>query len=370
MSASDSRRPPARLCAFLLFISLVLGSAAVMAQTSPRAAEHDGFGRMVFDWDGPVKFSAETVNSQLIVRFDKPIAGDPRVVLKPLSRYLKGVTISPDRKMVTFPLAVPVQVKSFQTGGNSVVVDLSEDKKANSSSAPPPPPAQVIPPAEVPAIPPAEAPAKGKDAAAKPAETAKPAEPAKPAPPVQPQGPATDLMVRGGEHTGFNRLVFDWPKPVGYSVDEAGATVSINFDRLANLNVTSLKAALPPDVGFLEAKGNGKGTSVILSLPQGMRVRHFTNGPRVAVDLVRPAGAPPPPRPNGAAAPPLAPAPGTEEQPPALKPLDQPAVPPAEAKTNGNGKPPAAPPPAAANGTAEGEPAPLRPGDEIRPVPA
>jgi hypothetical protein len=363
VGVSDSRRWWMGLLATLFLVVALATNAA--AQTSPRAAEHEGFGRMVFDWSGPVKFSAETVNSQLIVRFDKPISGDPKVVLKPLARYLKGVTLSPDRKMVTFPLAVPVQVKSFQTGTHSVVVDLSEVKNPTSSSAPPPPPEQVIPPAEAPAIPPAEAGAKPKDITAKAPEPAKP-----PPPPTQPQGPATDLMVRGGEHTGFNRLVFDWPKPVGYSVDEAGATVSINFDRLANVNVTSLKGALPPDVGYLESKGNGKGTSIILSLPSGMRVRHFTNGPRVAVDLVRPAGAPPPPRANGAAAPPLAPAPGTEEQPPALKPLEQQGIPPAEAaapaKANGNGKPSAAAPPATPT-PAQGEP-PARPGDEIRPV--
>ncbi|WP_068489842.1 tetratricopeptide repeat protein [Paramagnetospirillum marisnigri] len=299
----------------LLALFLLLGSLGVAwAQSTPRAAEHDGFGRMVFDWDGPVKFSADLVNNQLVVRFDKPIAGDPKVVLKPLARYLKGVTLSPDRKMATFPLAVPVQIKSFQTS-SSVVVDLVETKTPTSSTAPSPAPATETP----------------KD----PASTAAGAKPA--AAPPTPAGPATDLMVRGGEHTGFNRLVFDWPKPVTYSVDEAGGQVSITFDRPANVNVTSLKAALPPDVGFLESKAVGKGTSVVLSLPPGMRVRHFTSGPRVAMDLVRPAGAPPPPRTNGAAAPPLAPAPGTEEQPPSLKPLAQ------------------APPPAAANGKANGK---------------
>lgn len=137
--ADSVRRWRAVLSAGMLLVLLIGFAAAAWAQSTPRAAGHDTFGRMVFDWDGPVKFSAETVNSQLIVRFDKPIAGDPKVVLKPLAKYLKGVTLSPDRKMATFPLAVPVQVKSFQTG-NSVVVDLSE-AKASSSSSPPPPPA-------------------------------------------------------------------------------------------------------------------------------------------------------------------------------------------------------------------------------------
>lgn len=298
----------------LVLLVLLTSIGTAIAQSTPRAAEHDGFGRLVFDWDGPVKFSAEVVNNQLVVRFDKPIVGDPKVVLKPLARYLKGVTVSPDRKMATFPLAVPVQLKSFQTS-TSVVVDLVESKTPTSSTAPPPAPATETP--------------------KEPPTAAKPTTPVAPQTPAA-SSPAIDLMVRGGEHTGFNRLVFDWPKPVGYSVDEAGGRVSINFDRPANVNVTSLKASLPPDVGFLDSKIAGTATSVTLSLPPGMRVRHFTSGPRIAVDLVRPAGAAPPPRTNGATPPPLAPALGSEEQPPALKPLAQSAPP--NSNGGGNGK--------------------------------
>jgi hypothetical protein len=273
-----------------LLVLLALPLAAAVAQSTPRAAEHDGFGRMVFDWDGPVQWSADLINGQLVVRFDKPVAGDPKALLKPLSKYVKGVTLSPDRRIVSFPLAAPVQVKSFLTG-SSVVVDLVEAKA-------PPAPAQAV------AAPPPAQPAA--QPASKPAE------------------PPTDLMVRGGEHTGFNRLVFDWPKPVGYTVDEASGRAVISFDHPATLNVVSLKASLPPDVEYVESRPAGKGTAIVLSIPAGMRVRHFTSGSKVAVDLVRPAGAAPPPRAVGVQPPPLAPAPGAEEQPAALQPLGTP----------------------------------------------
>jgi len=278
--------------------------------SSPRAADHDGYGRMVFDWDGPVSFTAEQADGRLVVRFDKPISGDPKAVVKPLSRYLKGATLSPDRTTATFPLTGPVQIKTLRSG-NAVVIDLSPDKTPPQASPPPPP-----------ATPPAARPVAATATVPPPAAAApSPAAPAPaPATPAAPAIPATELMVRGGEHTGFNRLVFDWPKTVGYTVEEAGDKVTIAFDRPANLNVTSLRAALPPDVGFLEARPAGKGTAVVLSLPSGMRVRHFASGPRVALDLVRAAGTTPP-RANGAPPPPLAPAPGSADQPPALKPL-------------------------------------------------
>ncbi|MGE5547236.1 MAG: hypothetical protein ACM33T_10080, partial [Solirubrobacterales bacterium] len=301
---------------FLSFLALIgllaLAPLTAIAQSTPRAAEHDGFGRMVFDWDAPLRWSADVVNNELVLRFEKPVAGDPRALLKPLGKYLKSVTISPDRRMVSFPLAVPVQVKSFTTG-NSTVVDLLETAQPTASVAQPAPPA--------------------KAAAGAPAE------------------PAVDLMVRGGEHTGFNRLVFDWPQPVGYSVNLADGKVVVSFDRPARLNATALEASLPADVKFVETRPAGKGTAVVLALPADMRVRHFTTGPRVALDLVRPAGSPPPPRAAGTPAPPLAPAPGASEQPPALKPLAQePApTPPVEdlAKRLPPPRPEAAPPAAA-----------------------
>ncbi len=315
----DMCKPVSHLLITLL-LALLLGAplGGALAQNTPRAAEHDGFGRIVFDWDAPVQWSVDVVNTQLIVRFNRPIVGDPKVLLRPLARYLKGVTVSADRKMATFPLAVPVQTKTFLSG-NNVVIDLSESRVATASAAPPPPAATPTPEAKL---------VKG---ASPP-----------PPPPAEPAGPPTDLMVRGGEHTGFNRLVFDWPKAVGYTVDQGGSQAVITFDKPANLNVVSLKAALPPDVAFVESRPSGKGTAIVLALPVEMRLRHFTSGFKVAVDLVRPAGSAPPPRAAGVQPPPLAPAPGTDEQPPALKPLGPQAQPSSPVQTlaeNAKGSP-------------------------------
>ncbi|MCR6631182.1 MAG: hypothetical protein NVV74_14665 [Magnetospirillum sp.] len=270
----------------VLLAVLALAPAGALAQSTPRAAEHDTFGRMVFDWDGPVQWSADVVNGQLVVRFEKPIAGDPKALLKPLSKYLKGVTLSPDRRMATFSLALPVQVKSF-VSGTSTVIDLIEARNAQ-------PPAAAAP------TPPPVAPAKVAQSAG---------------------APATDLMVRGGEHEGFNRLVFDWPKPVGYTVGTQDGQVVIAFDSPANLNVTSLEAALPTDVRFVEARPQGKGTAVVLAVPPGTTTKHFTSGPKVAVDLLRPPS-------SAAPAPAPIPAKTAEAKPEPVKPEPPKAEPP------------------------------------------
>lgn len=311
----------------LLLTALIMGGAVhdAWAQTTPRGAQHPTFGRMVFDWPGPVQWTAETVgDTQLVVRFDKPVAGDPKTLVKALPKYLKSAKLSADRREVSFELLRPVQLKTFQSG-TSTVVDMTETKAA----AKPPPPVVM----------------------AKPAEPAPPPEPVKTAPPTAPTpvaAPATDIMVRGGEHTGFNRLVFDWPKSVGYSVTSTDSTATIAFDRPARVNATALAAALPPDVKVADIRPQGAGTAIILDIPAGMRVRHFTSGPKVAVDLVRAAGTEPP-RGTGAPPPPLAPAMGTSEPLPAAnipEPAPQPPVAAAPASSPAAAEPPAAPKPA------------------------
>lgn len=290
--ARPSSCPPFRaplLAVLALAAALAWTPPMAWAQSTPRGAAHETFGRMVFDWDGPVQWSAEVVNGQLVVRFEKPISGDPAALIKPLSKYLKGVTLSPDRRMATFSLAVPVQVKSFVSGA-STVIDLTENKSA------PPLPAATQP-------------------------TPPPVAPAKVAP--NPGVPVTDLSVRGGEHQNFNRLVFDWPKAVGYTVSTQNGQMVIAFDRPANLNATSLEAALPSDVRFLEARPEGKGTAIVLAVPPGMTAKHFTSGPKVAVDLVKPPPGFKPPeakQPEPVKPEPAKPAPVKAEPPPVTPP--------------------------------------------------
>lgn len=250
------------LLALPVLLFLCLGP--VLAETTPRAAAHGDFGRMVFDWSGAVAWSAKVLGNRLELRFDRPVAGDPHVLLDPLSHYVKGVVVSSDRRTLTFPLAVPVHLKTFMIG-TSTVVDLSE---ADGQSAP----------------------------VAHETKSSR----------------AIDVKVRGAEHDGFNRIVFDWPVAVPYRVVTEGGQVRVSFDAAARIDPASLTGSLPQGVTVAETRAEGKTTLVVLALPAGMTVRHFTSGPKVALDLIPapaktaeiPAGpppsAPPPPPPSAA----------------------------------------------------------------------
>jgi hypothetical protein len=266
-------RPRFRLILFLLFL-LGATDLAYAQQPSPRAAMHDDFVRIVFDWDGPVGHSAEIVNGQLLVRFDRPIKGNVQALAKPLAKVARSISVSSDRLAATFALIRPMTVKSFVGNNNSVVIDLTEGAPTTAAAAPPP--------------------AAGG------------------APPL--------VDARAGDHGSYTRLVFDWPGPVGYSVDKQGGKATISFTKPGRFDLAALKSGLPSDItAALAEPPGGKGVSLVLQVPADTRLRHFTSGNKVVVDVVRAAGAE---APADSAKVPLAPAPGAEEvAQPAIKPL-------------------------------------------------
>ncbi len=295
------------------------------AQASPRAAQHDGYGRMVFDWDGPVGYSADVINGELVLRFDRPIKGDFRSLLRPLSGYLKTVSVSSDRQTATFPLTHPVQVKAFVGNGNAVVVDLMD--KPDEAAPGEAPAARPSPQAEPPPAA-AEAPNEGdgpvsllpQPAPAAPSVPALPAAAPKPRPAAAGPAEPPAVEIRSGEHGSYNRLVFTWPQAVDYKVEKQGGRATLTFAKPARFDLAALQAALPSDMAALSVDGGAKSSNVVLSVPASARLRHFASGNKVVLDVVRDANASPP---AAAAAVPLAPPPGSDVALPAMKPLVQ-----------------------------------------------
>ncbi len=311
-----------RLAILSLLAVLLLALAwPAAAQVPPRGALHDGYARLVFDWDQPVNYSADVVNGELVLRFDHPVNGDFRGVLRPLVKYLRGVSLSGDHKTATLPLAHPVQVKAFTGNNNAVVIDLLDAPASDAGAAPEPAPPSVASTGAGPVslLPPA--PAAGRPSPSPPPATVRPPLPA-------PANVAPAVTVRAGEHGTYNRLVFDWPQAVDYRVKQQDGRATIVFARPARLDMTGVQAGLPSDISVLVAEAGSHDTTVTLSIPPTARLRHFVSGKKVVVDVVRAADSPGPA--DGTEKTPLAPPPGADVALPALQPLihqEQPKLP-------------------------------------------
>ena len=75
----------------------LLAGAAFAGETGDkipvRAADHGDYGRIVFDWNGPVGHSVTVVGRELTVAFDKPMDGSFESVLRWLKVYVSAARL-------------------------------------------------------------------------------------------------------------------------------------------------------------------------------------------------------------------------------------------------------------------------------------
>jgi tetratricopeptide (TPR) repeat protein len=249
-----------------MLMSLALAVAARAEPVTVRAAPHDGFGRIVFNWPTPVPYTAESEGSRVVIRFGRPIETDLGAVIRVLGTYVRAGDVGADGRSVVLATVGNLSVRAFDLG-SAVVLDLMEAD--------------------------AQPPAKAAGAPAAPPAASSPAPAARPAP-AGPRG-GEALGVRVGEHEGYSRVVFDWPRSVGYTVDQAGGTATITFDQPAIPDLGSLKARPPRFIEGVDSSLDGGRLKVVLHTPVASQVRHFRSGPKVVVDIMAPAKGTPPP---------------------------------------------------------------------------
>ena len=231
-------------------------SSAAPILVPVRGGLHEGYGRLVFDWPGSVDYTAAIEGGSLIIRFDRPLRADFSGALANLRTFLAGGSLEPDGRPLSFVLAHgDFGLRSFKIG-TSVVLDLLRQGGAEVTSSSPP------------ATP---LPASPQSSSAPPASTDTP-----------------DLRVRGADHEGYSRLVFDWNRPVDYTVDSQNGQATVRFDRPASYEIGTLNSRPLRNVRRVEP-ASPDGRSITLQIPADARLRHFRSGTRIVVDVLNPA---------------------------------------------------------------------------------
>jgi hypothetical protein len=231
----------------LLLLAMLPGAAGparAIEKVVVRAAEHDGFARLVFDWPAPVAFSTTTRGRDVRLRFDRPLRADIEAIARKLPRYVAAARLAKDRRGADIVLTGPYGSQTFVLG-NAVVLDLRPPGNAVAMRA-------------------------------AYADRVRSADSA-----------AADLRVRVGQHEKYLRLVFDWSKPVDYKVREIGQTVRVRFGRNARIDMAALRKELPPE--FAKAEARSDAGALVLTLPRqaDRRIRHFKVDTKVVLDFLQ-----------------------------------------------------------------------------------
>ncbi|MGI9500213.1 MAG: hypothetical protein ACR2P3_09255 [Geminicoccaceae bacterium] len=98
------------------------------------------------------------------------------------------------------------------------------------------------------------------------------------------------IAVRTGKHCGYDRVVFDWPKPVGYKIERWEDKVVVDFNRTRKIDVSHVPHSLGRFVLDAYSEKHAEGTRVIFAVSDDVKHRVWTWDHRVIVDVIKKPG--------------------------------------------------------------------------------
>ncbi len=243
-----------------IIISTALCLFIVKAKSEPvqvRAATHDGYGRIVFNWPTLVPFNIKIVGDQLVVSFSSSIEPSLSGVVQNLSKYLSGAAAGADGRSVAFTMKEDFDFYGFDVG-TTVVIDITDAAQTNKLTT------------------------LEKETISTPSADINEE--------ALPRGPK--INVRSGIHEKYTRIVFDWPQKVPYRLEQTAGQATIIFSSPARLDLVSLKRQLPKLISSINSKNTAGGVLARIAIPETSRIRHFLSGTKVVVDVMKPIGEP------------------------------------------------------------------------------
>ncbi|GAB2175276.1 tetratricopeptide repeat protein [Dongia sp. agr-C8] len=309
-------RAAAAIC--LMGVCLVVASAGALAQTVPaRGGLHEDFGRLVIDFPGAVATDVSGEGDRLELRFDRAAKIDLAEAASTLKDYITKVTLSPDNKRLTLSFHGPVTWQVFNDGAKLALdFAFADDASQREFDNGPDAASRRVKTAGA-----------AQPSATGPSATGPSAAPAKPAPAA--------VKLRTGEHQGYSRLAFDWPKDVRYTLKQTGDQAELQFASPGAIDLAKVAGDLPPRVDSMTANATANGLTVKLALKPGMVLRDFRSGNTVVLDVYDRNAANLPKEPPAAPSPVPAEVASAQPEPaqpelqdiPAEIPVTQPAVP-------------------------------------------
>ena len=100
------------------------------------------------------------------------------------------------------------------------------------------------------------------------------------------------MPLRFGIHPTFQRMVVDWPRPVGYRLDRADRTATFVFDAPAAFRDEQIATGLGQAAVGASTATDSRESRISIHLADGIDVRHFRTDAKVVIDLMHGGRAP------------------------------------------------------------------------------
>lgn len=238
---------------------------AQSAVATVEAQDEGNFARLVINFPDRTllpPYEASISTSVLRISFPEGIEVNVDDIPEELEAYISVARTDPDGSALRFALRQPVNINSMEAG-EKLFVDLLP---STYQGTPPGLPQDVV-----------DELARRADVALQRVQELEAAQ--------DKEAQKAQVELRVGRHPTFSRFVFDWNMPVEAALERKGNLVSLDFNRMADLDLTRVRTDLPP--GVLQVTGGDplETVSVKLLVDSEANVRSFKEGRQFVVDV-------------------------------------------------------------------------------------
>ncbi len=256
-------RSAVSVLAFAAALSALSPAPARAASGSVAGSEMNGYGRVVFNLDKPVKATMRATSGVVVVAFDESVAVDVGKLAAQLPAYVSVVRIDPDSRTIRFAMNRPLRVNVIEAGEKVFVDFLPESWQG----LPPALPQEVV------------------ENLARRARAAE--EELRKTQRERDKREVRDVVARVGQGPTFARLIFDVGQTVPVDIKQDGDQLTITFDSALRMDARSIRAQLPETVQALEAETSGGVLKVTIGVAHKTEMRAFREDDTVIVDFPR-----------------------------------------------------------------------------------
>jgi len=107
-----------------------------------------------------------------------------------------------------------------------------------------------------------------------------------------PAGAVETVAVRGANHAGYSRLVFEWPRPVDYDVRLSGDELVVTFKADGDLSLEAIRRFRLNRVSEPRLSREGGSTVLRFKATAGAGLHHYRSGGKIVLDVKDGADAP------------------------------------------------------------------------------
>lgn len=282
-----ARRLPVRkrflyaLTPFLLFSGLLLGPAMLghpsglahaqnLSIVEMQAKAEKGYGRMILTFKDKTllpHYDATVTSGVLRIAFEEPIAISVDDIPLQLADYIAIARRDPDGSAIRFALKDKFRINTLEAG-EKLFVDILP---ANWQGLPPGLPDDVV-----------------RELAKRAEEAMRQVRALEQARLKAEEGPRVNLRV--GEHPTFTRLVFDWTVRFDTSFVREDDIVRVTFNQAAQLDVSDLRAHLPPGVVDATSFLDGGKLKFLMRIDPTVDIRAFREEQTYVIDITPTVG--------------------------------------------------------------------------------